>query len=172
MQEYCAHEHRMQVTSVIRLAGLAVLVGPCAPAGHLHAAPAVSSSFRISNAFSNGMVLQRNGNSGSSGSSRKGAVVFGFDTPGSLVTATFNGTLLATPPAKTGSDGIWRVLLPFTPASKRYVCTLYTYSSTAHAVVCFVVCVLYFIAGLLTAAFPSAGCLCLGVQRSSSHVFC
>ena len=90
------------------------LVGPCnsaQPAPSSEAAPQHSPPFRIANTFADRMVLQRGGST----------VVFGFDAPGSTITATFNGTVLKSPPVVTGGDGIWRVLLPAAAASKRPV---------------------------------------------------
>jgi len=63
-----------------------------------------NSDFKLSRTLGSHMVLQR---------APASAVVWGFAPPSAVVTASFNGTELV---SQTGSDGIWRIGLPPTPA--------------------------------------------------------
>lgn len=66
-----------------------------------------ADSFALSNALGDGMVLQHDR-----------AVIWGFGTPGHVVSAQLiGGESLSLPPVAIGSDGVWRVALPPQPAS-------------------------------------------------------
>lgn len=67
----------------------------------------VFAGITLSNVLGDGMVLQR---------APQQAVVWGFGDASTSVVATFGGKAL--PAAKVGADGVWRVKLPATPASK------------------------------------------------------
>lgn len=69
-----------------------------------------ASAIRLSRTLGDHSVLQRD----------KPAPVWGFDSPGSTVSTAFAGVKLST---VTGRDGIWRVVLPPTPAGGPYSLT-------------------------------------------------
>jgi len=72
-------------------------------------------AFNVSNVLGDGMVLQRSSGAPPT-STQPPTVVWGFgDTPGELVTTTFLGKALS-PPSVVGVDGVWRQVLPPTPA--------------------------------------------------------
>ena len=67
---------------------------------------AATGYFNLSNTLGDGMVLQRE---------PQAAVVWGFGDAGVNISTTFDGKDLG---AMVGTDGIWRISLPPTPASK------------------------------------------------------
>jgi sialate O-acetylesterase len=73
----------------------------------LSAMPPLSTALSLSRTHGDHMILQRDA----------AAVVWGFDTPGSVVRTDFGAVTLQ---ATTGTDGIWRQSLPPTPAGGPY----------------------------------------------------
>ena len=73
------------------------------------------ATFNLSNTLGDGMVLQRAPHS---------AVVWGFaEAPTSTITATFGSQKLT---AAVGSDGVWRMKLPPTPATTKPTTLVFT----------------------------------------------
>ena len=92
-------------------------MSPAARALAALAAATGAASLSLSKTLGSHMVLQRD----------RPAVVFGFDTPGVVVTTTFGAAKLTN---TTGADGIWRQALPPTSAGGPYNLTFASATGT------------------------------------------